>query len=127
MIRDGAIESSVVKDLPRGASEDVLGIVKKFLEAQSIALTSIGGIIVTLGPGPFTALRIGVVIANTLAWALHIPLFGYKVHEFKKIDDLAQKAWQQFLQPSSLHSQKLQKFQALLPWYGKEPNITKPK
>ena len=53
-------------------------------------------IIVVNGPGPFTALRVGVVTANTLAWALNIPVVGIKPSEFKNYDDL-NKAWLRYL------------------------------
>src|SRR6476661_5326619 len=33
-------------------------------------------IVVAKGPGSYTGLRIGVTIAKTMAWSLHLPLVG---------------------------------------------------
>src|SRR3989338_10460351 len=75
----GRIQHELTKTLNRGVSENVLRTLKAFLEEKSIALVSIKGIVVTLGPGSFSAVRIGVVIANTLAWAFKLPVLGYKI------------------------------------------------
>ena len=35
------------------------------------------------GPGPFTAVRIAIALANTFSYALNIPVFGIKFEENK--------------------------------------------
>lgn len=79
------------------------------------------GIIVTKGPGKFTATRIGVTTANALAYALQIPVAGVTQEEYADVQTwiaagkqaLGKKKW----------SIKL----AVEPQYGGEPNISKPK
>lgn len=44
-------------------------------------LSQLKKIIVVSGPGPFSALRIGVTTANTLAWVLGIPLYTLGTRE----------------------------------------------
>ena len=82
-------------------------------------LDQLKGVVVVTGPGPFTALRIGVITANTLSWALKIPTVGLKLTEFKDNTDLIVKGTAKLKKSSS---QKI-----IMPFYGKEPNITKRK
>ncbi|NQU77581.1 tRNA (adenosine(37)-N6)-threonylcarbamoyltransferase complex dimerization subunit type 1 TsaB [Candidatus Falkowbacteria bacterium] len=98
-------------------SEALLPAIAKFLPKNKIK--ELEGIIVVSGPGAFTSLRIGITIANTLAYALKIPIVGIKQTEFKNLEDLA-KIGQTRLK--KLKSRKLVK-----PFYNKEPNITKSK
>jgi tRNA threonylcarbamoyladenosine biosynthesis protein TsaB len=50
--------------------------IRDFLEAKSYQLKAVEKIIVHAGPGGFTTLRIGVTTANTLAYALRLPIIG---------------------------------------------------
>jgi tRNA threonylcarbamoyladenosine biosynthesis protein TsaB len=48
--------------------------IKDLLTKQTIALADIQGIIVFQGPGSFTGLRIGISVANALAYGLKVPI-----------------------------------------------------
>ena len=77
---------------------------------------TIKGIIVVSGPGSFTSLRIGITVANTLSWALNIPICAVKLNEFNNSDELIK-----------MGNQKLKKIKGkniIYPFYGQEPNIT---
>jgi len=97
--------------------EKLLLAIDDLLQAKNYKLKAIKGIAVISGPGPFTALRIGVATANTLAWALGVPIIGIKLNEFQDLDQLAAVA-----------EKKIKKASAgkiIEPFYDKEPNITK--
>lgn len=59
-------------------SEKFLTQLDKFLKGNNTSLKNLLAIIVFQGPGSYTSLRIGISIANALAWSLSIPAFGIK-------------------------------------------------
>lgn len=72
--------------------------------------SKISGIVVFQGPGSFTGLRIGMTVANTLAYSLDIPIIGAMGEEWLKEG------------MKTLKSAK--KGVYVMPKYGAEPNIT---
>ena len=68
------------------------------------------------GPGGFTALRIGVVTANVLAYALNVPVIGLNLTEFSNNEELIAKTM------TKLKSTKTGG--VVMPEYGREPNIS---
>ena len=50
--------------------------IEAILHANNQDWRAISGIIVYKGPGSFTGLRIGITVANTLAYASSIPIVG---------------------------------------------------
>jgi len=97
-------------------AEKLLSAIDKMFKDSNRRLQNLKAIAVVSGPGPFTALRIGVATANTLAWALKIPVVGIKLSEFKNIDELVR-----------VSSQRIKKAKAgtiIEPFYDQEPNIT---
>lgn len=91
--------------------ETLHGEIAKFLKKYKISLQKLTKLGVVTGPGPFSRVRTGVVTANTLGYALSIPVVGVKKTDpidFKFIlKDKGSKAVEVF--------------------YDRAPNITKPK
>lgn len=55
-------------------AQEVLPLIDQLLNEHNIRLTEITSIEVNVGPGSFTGLRVGIAIANALAYALDIPI-----------------------------------------------------
>ena len=77
------------------------------------------GIVIAAGPGSFTGLRIGMSVANTIAYVRDVPIVAIPVT--KSIEDLLQKGLK------VLKSRGASFGGAVTPHYGSEPHITKPK
>lgn len=67
----------------RGESGDqnVLELIEKLLKKKKLTLKQVNSIEVTTGPGSFTGLRVGVAIANALAFGMQISVNGKKLGE----------------------------------------------
>lgn len=85
------------------AGRDALGAAVCLLAARRRTLRDLVSVVVVPGPGPFSRVRAGVTVANTLAFAFDIPLFALR------------------------NGNRARVRAALVPIYGKKSNITKPR
>ena len=97
----------------RQLAETIHQRLTELLKSQGQALTSLQGIVVFEGPGSFTGLRIGISVANALAYAFTIPIVACGGENWigRGLELLKQG-----------HNQTL-----ALPHYGALPNVTPPK
>ncbi|TKT74867.1 tRNA (adenosine(37)-N6)-threonylcarbamoyltransferase complex dimerization subunit type 1 TsaB [Aquamicrobium sp. LC103] len=65
-----------VLDLGKGHAERLMGVIGSALDAARIAYGGLDAIAVSVGPGSFTGVRVGVATARGLALALNIPAVG---------------------------------------------------
>lgn len=79
-------------------------------------LSRLDGICVVHGPGSFSAVRSGVIVANLLSRLLQKPLVGVNVEEASNLESLNEK----------LHQKKHRTSAYVMPTYDAEPNITVP-
>ena len=84
-----------------------------FIQEKVGDVKNISGIGIMRGPGSFTGLRIGMAVANTLADGLGIPIVGETGDSWRE---------------SALgRLSSGEDDQVILPFYGGDANITKPK
>lgn len=127
--KDKEIEVFLIKDLKiidrlgqRGdfkVSDQLLPLIDKILKKNKIGFRDLSGIITVSGIGPFTSVRIAVTVANTLSFALKIPIVGL-VNKIPQKDELNIKSGLLKLKKAKLGSY-------IKPVYGGEANITRPK
>ena len=86
--------------------------INRLLKQNRINKKELTGILVVQGPGPFTAVRTGVVLANALAASLNIPSAGAQSDVWLNLKK---------------YLLKLQSNKSIKPKYGRPPNITYPK
>jgi len=70
-----------VLDIGKGHAEHLMGTIAKVLEEAGLSYPAIGRIVVSIGPGSFTGVRVGVSAARGLALALKIPAIGVSTLE----------------------------------------------
>ena len=67
-------------------SEYMIGEIEKLLKRNKIKFEEINGIMVTIGPGSYTGLRIALTIAKVAAFALRIPLYPISTLKANSLD-----------------------------------------
>lgn len=74
--RDGAVVAHRHQDMARGHSEALMPMIMETLAAAGQALREIDAIAVTVGPGAFTGIRIGLAAARGIGLAAGISVHG---------------------------------------------------
>ena len=94
----------------RELARDVLGKIIDVCRSASLDIGGLDGVVCFSGPGSFTSLRIGITVANTLAYSQDIPIVA-SVGELWAQDGI-----------ENLLAGKNSKI--VIPEYGSEPHIT---
>lgn len=100
-------------------SEKLLPLIDTLFKENKIKLTDLSAVFVVVGPGPFTSLRIGITVANTLSYSLNIPVVGLRSSEFSGLRNIIKKG------KKRLATKRKPAF--VFPYYGLKPHITKSK
>ncbi|MCE1174646.1 MAG: tRNA (adenosine(37)-N6)-threonylcarbamoyltransferase complex dimerization subunit type 1 TsaB [Propionibacteriales bacterium] len=74
--RDGRPVASAAVENRRAHAEQLLPLVQQVVAEAGVRLSELTGVVVGVGPGPFTGLRVGVAAAEVLAEALGVPVRG---------------------------------------------------
>lgn len=97
----------------RSLAKELLATIRDRLATQKADWASIGGLVVYQGPGSFTGLRIGLTVANTIAYGQQIPIVAQQGEDW--------------LHAGLARLAKGDDDRLALPHYGAEANITMPK
>lgn len=76
LARDGVVCASLSVPDARAHAEQLMPLVDQALASADATLADVDDIVVGVGPGPFTGLRVGVVTATTLAFTLGLDARG---------------------------------------------------
>ncbi|HXH27055.1 MAG TPA: tRNA (adenosine(37)-N6)-threonylcarbamoyltransferase complex dimerization subunit type 1 TsaB [Candidatus Acidoferrum sp.] len=110
--KDGARLSYKTWEAHRELSTTLLAKIHSQLAEQGTTFRGLDGLVVFRGPGSFTGLRIGITVANTLAYSLGIKIVGAEGSNW---------------QAQGIEQLKNGKNERLvLPVYGALPHITQP-
>lgn len=74
----------------KNLSSELPGAIKNLIKEKGLKISELKKIKVHSGPGGFTTLRVGVTAANTLGYALGIPVHGFVAEELS-LQELAEK------------------------------------
>jgi tRNA threonylcarbamoyladenosine biosynthesis protein TsaB len=78
---DGAVVAERFATMDRGHAEALVPMIADVLAAATIEARALDGVAVTIGPGAFTGVRIGLAAARGLALAVKIPCIGITTFE----------------------------------------------
>lgn len=84
-----------VAESPREHSQRLLPFVEQVLQQGQVSLAQLDGLVVGVGPGSFTGVRIGVSMAQGLAFSCGLPVFAVS-----SLQALAQRAIRQHQAPA---------------------------
>ncbi|MEY3514909.1 MAG: tRNA ((37)-N6)-threonylcarbamoyltransferase complex dimerization subunit type 1 TsaB, partial [Actinomycetota bacterium] len=70
-----------IKEDGLGHAEFAAALINQVVKDSGLMLQELGGIVCGIGPGPFTGLRVGIVSAQSIGFALNIPVFGVCSHD----------------------------------------------
>ena len=73
---EGKLQAEVTVEAGRTHSETLLSHIEGALSFAGIERSALTGVAVSIGPGSFTGLRIGLATAKAIAYGLGIPLVG---------------------------------------------------
>jgi tRNA threonylcarbamoyladenosine biosynthesis protein TsaB len=109
----GEIKFSETWPASKLLSEELPGKIEDALSSLSLMFEDVSGVIVFKGPGSYTGLRIGITVVNAIADQVGVPIVGQTGEDW--IED-------------GIERLKLsENDQIVLPEYGGEANITKPR
>jgi tRNA threonylcarbamoyladenosine biosynthesis protein TsaB len=97
----------------RQLSDQLLSTIEEMLHKQKKDWKDLSGIVVYAGPGSFTGLRIGITVANTIAYVQKIKIVG--------------ETGDSWFEEGAKMLAAGQGGEIVVPEYGAEANITKPK
>jgi tRNA threonylcarbamoyladenosine biosynthesis protein TsaB len=69
LARGAAVVQAAELDASRRHARDLTAVVAKLLEAESLRAADLTGVMVGIGPGSYTGLRVGIISAKALAYA----------------------------------------------------------
>jgi len=76
LARDGEVLATAAVHDRRAHAEQLMPLVRRLLADAGVTMAELTGVVVGVGPGPFTGLRVGVASALTLGEALGIGVRG---------------------------------------------------
>ena len=65
----------------RGHTEVIGGLMARLFAEMKVSPSTVEGVVVGIGPGPFTGLRVGIAAAKAFATGLGVPLYPISGHE----------------------------------------------
>lgn len=110
---DGEWQYDTSWEAGRGLAKGLLEFLERELELQGKTWKDVTGLVAYQGPGSFTGLRIGITVLNTLAYANAWPIVGVTGDDWR--------------QQGVARLEAGENDEIVLPEYGGEANITKPK
>lgn len=110
---DDAVKTEHTWDAGRGLADGIFKFIRESMKDRGYEWADISGIVAFRGPGSFTGLRIGLTVLNTIADDRKLPIVG-------EVGD-------QWLSVGLERLKGGDSDGLVMPLYGGEPNITKPR
>ncbi|MBA8877342.1 tRNA (adenosine(37)-N6)-threonylcarbamoyltransferase complex dimerization subunit type 1 TsaB [Phyllobacterium myrsinacearum] len=80
-VETGTILAATSEDIGKGHAERLMAFIEQTLDEAGVSISAIGKIAVSVGPGSFTGVRVGVSTARGFGLALKCPVVGISTLE----------------------------------------------
>ncbi len=81
--KEGKVKNNIKWKSNQDLSEKLLLMIEDILERANISYQKLSAIVVLIGPGSYTNLRITMAVANIFNYILKIPLYGISLFDLK--------------------------------------------
>ena len=108
------IVSSITSSKGNSHTEHLFSFIKQVLTKENCKITELDGVVLSIGPGSYTGLRIGASAAKGICYALHIPLIGISTLQSIVFGIIhSQKNEQKYLYCPMIDARRMEVFTAL--------------
>ncbi len=76
VMNENEVIAEMMINIKKNHSIQAMPLIETMLKAANLSPKEMERIVVSMGPGSYTGVRIGVTMAKTLAWTLKIPIVG---------------------------------------------------
>jgi len=91
-VLQGAVSATRSLPMARGQSEHLIPMVRDCMEEAGLGYNALEAVCVTIGPGAFTGLRIGLSAAKAFGLSLAIPVYGITTLQLLALEFSARSA-----------------------------------
>ena len=92
-LHDGAdVVVELTAERPMKHAEQLAPLIERALRETGLVRQDLTAVAVGVGPGPFTGLRVGLVTARTLGFALEVPVYGVCSLDVLAVEAVATRA-----------------------------------
>ncbi|MCQ2914690.1 MAG: tRNA (adenosine(37)-N6)-threonylcarbamoyltransferase complex dimerization subunit type 1 TsaB [Alphaproteobacteria bacterium] len=81
LVKDGKLLSEFKQNMPRGQAEALFPIINGMLKDNNVSYKDIDKVVVCVGPGSFTGVRVAISSANGIGLAANIDVVGVSILE----------------------------------------------
>ncbi len=81
LMDNSCVQGAVQESMQRGHAERLMPIIDQVLKEAHVSFKEINAIAVTVGPGSFTGVRVGLAAAKAFGMSLNIPVLGVTCFE----------------------------------------------
>lgn len=85
-VLDGKSRAVHIRPMERGHAEHLVPMIEEAMRERGLAYGDIDAVAVTVGPGAFTGIRIGLSTAQALGLSLSVPVFGLSTMQALALD-----------------------------------------
>lgn len=82
IVKDNSILAHKKVETLKDMANTIIPLIRDLFNEVNFKINDVDKIFVTLGPGSFTGIRLGITVAKTISWSLSIPVYPISTLEY---------------------------------------------